>query len=205
MRLVIGGPTLATVPASFALDLVRLYAYTEKYGPWASVTVGLIGATYVHVGREAFLETAITQCDATHVLWLDTDMAFPEDTAVRLARHDRPVVACNCVMRDPRLIFTAQRDGKRIETKPDSTGLEPVDTVGLAVMLMRTEVVADLPRPWFQHGRNETGGDIGEDLMFCRSLRTAGHQILIDHDLSLEIGHIGHHTYRPARQVAVPV
>jgi len=205
VRLVIGGPTRETVPAAFALALAQLYATTRDAGIWTSVTLGFIGATYVHVGREAFLAQAIRQL-ATHVLWLDTDMTVPPDTAIRLAAHQRAIVAANCVMRDPRLWCTAQRGGQRIQTTPASHGLEIVDSVGLAVCLMRTDVVADLPRPWFRHGLSATGADIGEDIMFCRTLRLAGgHAIWIDHDLSQEIGHVGQHTYRPARETALAV
>jgi hypothetical protein len=195
MRLVIGGPTRDTVPASFAFDLARLYYHTREHGPWESVTMGFIQSTYVHVGREAVLQGAIDR-QATHVLWLDTDMTFPPETAFWLAQHDKAIVGCNCVMRDPRLIFTAQAHGRRVETSANSHGLESVDTVGLAVMLMRVDVVAALERPWFRHGRNAVGGDVGEDVMFCRALRDAGHEIFIDHDLSKEIGHIGQHTFR---------
>lgn len=204
MRLVIGGPTRDTVPASFALDVARLYAFTQR---WAAGAVWLrfVQATYVHVGREAVLEDAIRRCAATHVLWLDTDMAFPEDTVLRLARHDRAVVACNCLMKDPRGLFTAERDGRRVETMPDSTGLEAVESIGLAVLLMRTDAVTDLPRPWFRHGQTDDGDDIGEDRMFCRALRAAGHAIYIDHDLSKEIGHVGLHIYRPALTATVAV
>jgi hypothetical protein len=205
MRLVIGGPTLATVPARFALDLAELYAHTMDCGPSSAVWLRFVAATYVHVGREAVLDLAIREFNATHVLWLDTDMTFPRNTMIRLASHDRPIVACNCVMRDPRLLCTAERDGQRIETRPDSTGLEAVDSIGLAVLLMRTDVVATLPRPWFQHGRTDAGADIGEDRMFCRALRAAGHAIWIDHDLSKEIGHIGQYTFRPAREAPLPV
>lgn len=204
MRLVIGGPTLAGVPASFALDLAQLYARTREEGPWTSVTMGFIQSTYVHVGREAVLAGAIAR-QATHLLWLDTDMAFPSDTAIRLAKHNQPIVACNCVMRDPRLLFMAMRNGQRIETRSESTGLECIDTVGTSVMLMRTDAVAGLPRPWFEHGQNAAGGDIGEDVMFCRKLRAAGQKIYIDHDLSKEIGHIGQHTYRPVDCAALSV
>lgn len=201
MRLVIGGPTRDTVPASFAVDLAQLYAMTLIHGPWSSVLIGYEPSTYVHVGREQFLEKAIYKLQASHVLWLDTDMQLPADTALRLwknmAEHNAPIVACNCVMRDRRRIFTAQFDGEHVATRPTSTGLQSVDSVGLAVMLMRTDIVRDWPRPWFLHGMNDTGGDIGEDRMFCRALRDAGHEILIDHDLSKEIGHIGQYTYRP--------
>jgi hypothetical protein len=192
------------VPAAFAMDLAALYAKTLTAGPWASVTLGFIGATYVHVGREAVLAGAL-RWQATHVLWLDTDMAVPSGTAIRLAAHNRPIVACNCVMRDPRLLFTAQRGGQRVVTRPESTGLEAVDSVGLAVMLMRTDVVRDLARPWFRHGLTAAGEDIGEDITFCAALRAAGYDILIDHDLSKEIGHIGQHTYRPRVETALAV
>jgi len=108
------------------------------------------------------------------------------------------------VMRVPQPTFCAHRGGQRIATRPDSSGLEAVDSVGLAVMLMRTDVVADLARPWFRHDY-EAGADVGEDVSFCRRLRLAGHEILIDHDLSKEIGHIGAYTYRPAREAQVAV
>lgn len=203
MRLVIGGPTLASVPASFAVDLAQLVSYTREYGPWTSVTVGFVQSTYVHVGREAVLAGALA-CQATHLLWLDTDMAFPQDTAIRLAQHDKPIVACNCVLKTPDVLFTAVRDGRRVETTPDSHGLQLVDTVGTAVMLMQTSVVDGLSRPWFEHGRSVDGHDVGEDIMFCRKLRAAERAIYIDHDLSKEIGHVGQHTYRPYRaEVAV--
>jgi hypothetical protein len=157
--------------------------------------MGFIASTYVHVGREAVLASAIER-QATHLLWLDTDMTFPPDTAIRLALHNQPVVACNCVMRTERVLFTARRDGQPVETTAESSGLALVDTVGPAVMLMRTDVVRGLPRPWFEHGRNAAGEDVGEDVMFCRKLSAAGQDIYIDHDLSKEIGHVGQHTYR---------
>lgn len=199
MRLVIGGPTLASVPASFAEDLARLYAFTKEHGPWTWVHIDFQPSTYVHVGREAVLHRAIEIWHATHVLWLDADMGFPADAAIRLATHEKSIVASNCVMRDPRLLFTAFKNGARVDSTA-SSGLDAVDQVGMAVMLMRTDIVAGLNRPWFEHGRTDAGGDIGEDVMFCRKLRAAGQDIYIDHDLSKEIGHVGQHTYRiPAR------
>lgn len=196
MRLAIGGPTRDTVPASFAVDVAQLYAYTRERGPWGSdVTVGFIASTYIHVGREFFLEASLKQ-GATHVFWLDTDMSLPRETAVLLSMHDQPIVACNYVVRQPSGVFTAFRDEQRIATTADSTGLEAVDYCGMGAMLMRADVVVDVPRPWFRHGINEQGGDIGEDVGFCRAIRAAGYTIYIDHDLSKEVGHIGQHTYR---------
>jgi len=203
MRLAIGGPTRDSVPAAFAVDVAQLYAYTRERGPWADVTVGFVASTYIHVGREWFLEAAIKQ-GATHVLWLDTDMTFPRELAVLLALHDRPIVACNYTVRQPSGLFTASRDDARVPTGAASTGLDAVAYCGMGAMLMRTDVVAGLGRPWFRHGLNELGGDVGEDVMFCRGLTAAGHVIYIDHDLSKQVGHIGQHTYRIQTE-AVPV
>lgn len=196
MRLAIGGPTRDTVPASFAVDVAQLYAYTRERGPWgANVSIGFVASTYIHVGREWFLEASIKQ-GATHVLWLDTDMEVPPHTAVMLAMHELPIVACNYRVRQASGLFTACRQGERVRTDPHSTGLEDVDYCGFGAVLMRTDIVKDLPRPWFRHGLNAEGGDMGEDVVFCRALRAMGHTIYIDHDLSKGVNHIGQHTYR---------
>src|SRR5678815_1758852 len=127
MRLAIGGPTRDTVPAAFAVDVAQLYAYTRERGPWgADVTVGFIASTYIHVGRELFLEAARKQ-GATHVLWLDTDMSVPRELAVLLWMHDQPIVACNYRVRQDSGLFTACRDGQRVPTTAASTGLEAVE------------------------------------------------------------------------------
>jgi hypothetical protein len=195
MRLAIGGPTRDTVPAAFAVDVAQLYAYTRERGPWGTdVTIGWVASTYIHVGREWFLEASIKQ-GATHVMWLDSDMTVPRETAVLLAMHDRPVVALNYRVRQASGLWTACRDGLRVPTTPTSTGLEAVDYCGMGAMLMRTDVVAGLGRPWFRHGLNDLGGDVGEDVMFCNGLRRAGFAIEMDHDLSKKVGHIGQYTY----------
>ena len=205
MRLAIGGPTRDAVPAAFAVDLAQLYAYTRERGPWgADVTVGFVESTYIHVGREWFLDASLKQ-GATHVFWLDTDMSVPRETAVLLSMHDQPIVACNYVVRQASGLFTAFRGDARVPTTATSAGLEAVDYVGMGAMLMRTDVVAGLGRPWFRHGLNELGGDVGEDVMFCRGLGRAGYTIYIDHDLSKEVGHIGQTTYRTVHHEAVTV
>ena len=205
MLLAIGGPTRDTVPASFSVSTAHLFAYTRERGQWGKdVSLDFVASTYIHVGREWFLEAALKQ-GATHVFWLDTDMTMPRETIVLLASHDLPIGSCNYVVRQASGLFTASRDDTRVPTTESSTGLEAVDYVGMGAMLMRTDVALDIPRPWFRHGMNEQGGDIGEDVVFCRALRQAGHTVYIDHDLSKEIGHVGTHTYRTPTAVEVAV
>lgn len=193
------------VPASFALRLAELVAFTRQYGPYEDVTVNFVASSYIHAGQEQALEEAIG-VGATHVLWLETDMGFPKDTAIRLTEHNRPVVATNAVMRHYPIRFTAIKQGHRLATEDESFGLEEVDECGLAVMLMRTDVVNNLTKPWFRHEYDhQTGREIGHDAIFCRRLREAGHRIYIDHDLSKEIEHIGLHAFRPPCRLTVAV
>jgi hypothetical protein len=130
------------------------------------------------------------------VLWLDTDMGFPREAAVLLAMHEQPIVGCNYRVRQESGLFTAQRGRERVPTLDASAGLEAVDALGFGCVLMRTDLVTNLARPWFRHGLNEESGDIGEDIMFCRALREAGHTVYLDHDLSKVVTHVGQYTYR---------
>lgn len=189
IRLAIAVPTRDYVPALFANDLAELYAATQRQLP--HVTLALQPATLVHRGREKLLYDVSGVWAATHVLWLDSDMSFPPDSALRLLGHDRDVVACNCATRQFPSEYTAVRDNQRVPTLPESAGLEAVDSAGMAVFLMRTTLLRKLARPWFQYGAHEN-----EDGWFCRKLREAGTEILIDHDLSKEVGHVGPFTYR---------
>jgi hypothetical protein len=45
--------------------------------------------TFVHQAREKLLHDVVELWGATHVLWLDADMTFPPDAALRLLAHDR--------------------------------------------------------------------------------------------------------------------
>lgn len=189
MRLAIAVPALSNVPAVFANDLAKLYQTTSQSVP--VITLAMMVGTFVHQARERLLDDLMRSFNPTHILWLDADMTFPADAALQLLAHDKEVVAANYVTRVPPSRPTAKRDGKSVSSI-DATGLEPVDHVGMGVFLMRTSVIADLPRPRFWYStETET-----EDVFFCRLLRAAGHTIWIDHDLSKSVGHIGQYTYR---------
>jgi hypothetical protein len=189
VRLAIAVPARDTVPALFANDLARLYATT--CGAVPLVTLAMMIGTFVHQARETLLHDVISLWGATHVLWLDTDMTFPPDTALRLLSHDADVVAANYVSRTARPRPTAMRDGECVSSI-GATGLEEVNHVGMGVFLMKASVVANIPSPRFWYStETET-----EDVYFCRLLRAAGITISIDHDLSHEVGHVGQHTYR---------
>lgn len=189
VRLAIAVPAHDTVPALFANDLAKLYAATSASVP--IITLATMIGTFVHQAREKLLHDVVNLWGATHVLWLDADMAFPPDTALRLLKHGVDVVAANYVTRVAPSRPTAMRDGQCVSSA-EATGLEAVEHVGMGAFLMKASVVSNIPSPRFWYSTaTET-----EDVFFCRLLRAAGHSIYIDHDLSREVGHVGTYTYR---------
>lgn len=196
MRLAIAVPALDYGPSPFAFALARMYAVTMASVPM--VTLAPMVGTFVHQAREQLLHDVTNIWGATHVLWIDADMDFPPDTALRLLRHGKDIVAANYTTRVPPQRPTARYEGKYVYSA-DKSGLEPVDHVGMGVFLMHASVVENLPRPRFWYSTpTET-----EDVYFCNLLRKAGHTIWIDHDLSHEVDHLGLHRYREQRSATV--
>lgn len=134
------------------------------------------------------------QAGATHILFLDSDMSFPADTFIRLLEHDVPVVAANCTTRAKPVVTTSAsaKNGQKVLSK-GKHGLEEVLHTGLAVFLVRADVVKKLRPPlymqeWIPHLK----AHCGEDIYFCHKLREeAGVKVLVDHDLSVQVKHHG--------------
>ena len=193
----VGIPSHDTLPALFAYDLARLVAARR---PDVDVSLNLVAGTYVHCARQAIADRALLE-RSSHVLWIDSDMRFPPGSLGRLLDHDVPIVGINYSTRsasDPK--FVAVKDGERVVTSPDSTGLEDVDALGFGLVLMRTEVLSSILRTsgrpffgyeWIPERRNW----LGEDFYFCRKAKDAGIPLAIDHDLSKDCSHIGSMEY----------
>lgn len=141
----------------------------------------------------------------THILFIDDDMTFPFDMLDTLCKYDAPVVAANCCQKREEIVFTAiGLDGKRVDSR-GKIGWEQVRRVGTGIMLITLDAIAALPHPLFNFEWNEVSGKtIGEDYYFCRALNRHHIPIIIDHDVSQHIGHVGSYTYGLGKSVLVP-
>jgi len=149
----------------------------------------------VHMIRENTVKAAM-EYDPTHILFLDSDMIFPEDAFHRLSAHDLDIVGCNYVQRKvPCIPNAVTPDGKAMFTHRDSTGLEEMLSAGFGVMLIKADVFRKIESPWFDTYYNDKGKMVGEDVYFFFKAREAGFVPYIDHDLSKEVGHIGTFEY----------
>jgi hypothetical protein len=154
----------------------------------------LIASQRMELARQALEEKA------DYLLWLDSDMRFPKETIGHLILRDKPIVAANYATRrmPVKPVAMMDDDGKigRVYTAPDSEGLQPVDYIGMGVMMVKREVFEKLDAPWFAIPYSTVGSHyIGEDVFFCRKAREAGYEVLVDHDLSHQVKHIGTFEY----------
>lgn len=197
-RIAICVPTRDLCAAEFAkclADMVGQFCTRYVGSGQAELTTIVDLGTLLPDMRNALTKEAIRQ-EATHILWLDSDMTFPADTLERLYQRDLPVVGAGYSQRKSPARPVAATNGVWLYTEEDSTGVEPVDYIGQGVLLVQTDVYKHLAEPWHQLGWHaEKNRVIGEDVYFCRQAAAIGAVPHIDHDLTKEIGHIGYRTF----------
>jgi hypothetical protein len=185
---------------------MTMHFYTVKYllnGSQALFFHNKRGSILPQIRQKLVEEALAKKPSPTHLLFVDSDQSFPPDTLHRMLAHDAPVVACNVATKSPISGPTAKLKGKNggepisVYSKPTSPALGEVWRVGTGIMLVRADVFLDLPKPWFNVTWREDIQDfVGEDWWFCELLEKAGIPILVDHRLSLEIGHVGDKEYK---------
>jgi len=132
---------------------------------------------------------------ATHMMFIDDDMVFPEDTIMRLLAHNKDIMG---VKYQPRQVSSNHATGMfKTNIEPDQIPTDriyPCDGVGTGIMLINLDVFKKIERPWFDFITHEVGMIItGEDFYFCYKAKDAGCEVWADP--TLQIGHIGDFTY----------
>lgn len=189
-------PCRDMVHTGFAYDLARLTAYwTARNVPQGGrLHLFTCAGTLIADQREKLVKEAL-KANVDWLLWIDSDMRFPKDGADRLMAHGKPVVAANYATRRlpvETVAFKTPAADAFVYTYPESTGLEKIHAVGMGFMLVKAEVYRKALRPWHDiHYIPANGDHSGEDMHFCAQARAAGFDILIDHDVSKEVQHIG--------------
>lgn len=148
--------------------------------------------------RRMMAEEALKQ-EATHLLFIDSDMTFPPSMIERFLELDQDVVAANCVFRKDPIAWTAyERIGRKniMVKSSEREGVQKVWRVGTGIMMIKASVFEKIAKPWFMIGWNaESNQELGEDYWFCQQLEAAGIPIWIDHEVSKKVGHVGVKVY----------
>lgn len=149
--------------------------------------------------------------DMDYILWLDDDMIIPPDVWLftQLIEHDKDIIAPLFFTRKGihlPLIFKERKIGDYYDTYYNIINykkkLQVVDAVGFGCILIKTEVLKKMQKPYFEYA-----GSLGEDIYFCIKAREAGYKIWCDTNivlghlaLSEPVGEVG---YQNKKQEAV--
>lgn len=174
--------------SDFGLSLAAMTAATAYEAPNVSMVLDNTFGTGLAMNRIKLCKAAISR-GCTHVLFLDDDMRIPMHTLMVLLAHGKDIIAANCSRKElPPRSNSKNFDGNCVWTRKKDTRLEEVRSTGTAVMLIRTDMLAKLPQPWFCE---DPVKEIGEDVYFCNLARDHGYKIWIDHDISKDVIHMG--------------
>jgi hypothetical protein len=189
----------------FSYSLALAVGYLGKHHPYLDTHLLFNNGTILSQQRQELAKLAMIG-GADWTVWFDSDMRFPSNTIERLLAHNQPIVMAGYPTRKPPAIEpTVYADDEttiRVYTEKDSTGLQEVASGGFGCIAIHRCVFEAMPAPWFHIPWDEVNMkyDCGEDVYFCRKARESGFKVLLDHDLSKEIAHIGQYefTYREA-------
>lgn len=127
--------------------------------------------------------------NASHILFVDSDMTFPPDALARLLAYDLDIVCATASKRDEscRDMIGIPVHGEDALT---SKVMVEMESVGLPFMLIKMDVFGKIAKPYFAEPENN-GEVVPEDAYFCHKVRMAGIKIVCDLALSMNMGHIG--------------
>jgi cellulose synthase/poly-beta-1,6-N-acetylglucosamine synthase-like glycosyltransferase len=184
-----------------AFDLAALVGFMVKTTKH-DIDIYTAAGTLIFDQRNKLVKTSLeAKCD--YIVFIDADMRFPKDTIMRLLRHQKDIIGVNATTRTEPVIPTA----KNLTINEDGSctwlpiysnsldGISKADGIGCGVMMIKASVFAKLQKPYFYFEQLPDNKILGEDIYFCIKAKDAGIDTWVDHDLSMDIKHIGQYTY----------
>jgi len=201
MRVAICIPARGQMEVTTAFDLTMMSAYMAAKKN-IDLNVYTSQGTLIFDQRNSLVRTAVEEkCD--YILFIDADMRFPKTTLERLLAHKKDIIGVNATTR----MMPPKPTARNIQINEDGSvdwlevfsnkekGIGKVDAIGCGVMLIKTSCLKNIPQPYFYFEQLLKGKLLGEDIYFCIKAKDAGIDTWVDHDLSMEIGHVGSYTY----------
>lgn len=188
IRVVIGVPATEMMKAKTAHALGTLMLHSaDKIIDFLLIQSCDIASSRMWLAKQA------VEKGATHLLFIDSDMLFPNDVLEQLLARDKDVIGVEYNKRKfPLETVTAYMpDVEKSEVDPFKVGI-----AGTGIMLINTDVFKNpnMSPNWFSFGRNAEGKNvIGEDGWFCNTAREAGYDIWVDP--FIKVAHLGEYPF----------
>ena len=184
-----------------AFDLAAMVGYMVKTTKH-DIDIYTAAGTLIFDQRNKLVKTSLeAKCD--YIVFIDADMRFPRDTIMRLLQHNKEIIGVNATTRSEPVVPTAkmlhiEKDGSCTWQPIYSNslkGISKADGIGCGVMMIKADVFNRIQEPYFYFEQLPDNKILGEDIYFCVKAKDAGIDTWVDHDLSMEIKHIGQYTY----------
>lgn len=201
-KLMIGIPSMAEWKAKTSLSIGLLMvnlAFPQKEYDHHYIVQNERGSILPQL-RQGLVDKALKE-NATHLLMIDSDMTFPETLATDWMREDFPVIAANCPTKSvpchPTARYFDGKTGAAVYSDLATQRYERVWRVGTGIMMLRRDALEALPRPCFTpYWHEEQDRYVYEDWKLCEHLEALDIPIRVDHQVSMEVGHIGDYEFK---------
>ncbi len=179
------------VHSDFTFSLAQMYGYSLSQG--ITCGINIVKSSLIEVSRNIAVDQMLEN-GCSHILFIDSDMAFGTQALQRLLSHKVPIVGVTYSTRMPPFMLT-HKNFDDTRTLRVSSGIYSVKGLGGGLMLVERRVFEAFKRPWFQMNWLDDKTIHGEDLFFCEDAITAGFDVMLDVDLSRNVRHCGMHFY----------
>jgi len=181
----IGIPTNRLIKAKTASSLLNLVNYSKN------IDFSILTSTrgYNTSENRNYIASQVVKSGCSHLLFIDDDMIFLEDTLERLLVHDKDIIGGVYKTK-----YEIQEDVIEYLDDKRPSELFKVGAIGTGCLLIKTEVFKKVPQIWFNYEWFPNGMvKMSHDWLFCHKAREYGFDVWADP--TLEIKHIGLYEY----------
>lgn len=198
-NIVIGMCTGGSIRAETVRSLISNIINVAQTGLMPNILFQVGG--YVDVNRNKIVQTSLEQ-GATHIIFIDADMIFPDDGIMRLLEHDKDVVGANYNIRlsptsvdlsGPTVKMLVDGEAVSMINEDFPTELFKCYALGTGFMMINTRIFDKLEAPYFEAFQDKQGRHHTEDIEFCKRVNDAGFEVYCDP--TIKMGHIGEYVY----------
>lgn len=196
-KIFIGIPTNRGLQPQMVLSLLNMVKYTKHELVFVMATQG-----YTISENRNYLVIQALKNKCSHILMIDDDMTFPDNTLDQLLSNEKEIVGVVAHSRALPLMPVVEFFDQHLVSEADRLlgrwnipeELFECKAVGGGVLLIDLKVFDTLPKPYFSTEVLDTGfTKTGEDSWFCYRAGENGFKIWCDP--TLKIGHIGNYIF----------
>ena len=204
MNILIGVPSPAFHTPSFTHNLLDIISYTKRRYPGIEIDFDYQQGVRTDRNRNQILNRALERGGVDYILWLDSDMIFPNDIIEKYLESKKEVIGCLYFKRtEPHqpigYVKSEDPDKPYRPIRPDQLrekGVYKVDGLGYGGMMVKMSVYEKLgEKKWTNYGDqfhnpNSKGLDsMSHDLRFCYDCQSEGIDIYLHSEV--KPAHIG--------------